>query len=176
MSTADLDGNDEQFYARALAILVGPSRRMALYMRACNLAYWFSVFAALSWLAAQALDRQVPVVIHSATLLNARIRPGEPIRVSYSVTRRRTCSTDLAWSIYDGAQEIHTFGPLHVEAAGVPGSETYTRAWPTPADAASGPARLRVVLAFQCPGNYLQAIYPVTLVLPDLAVVIDPAR
>jgi hypothetical protein len=175
VSTADRDITDEQFYARALAILVGPSRRMALFMRACNLAYWFSVVAALSWLAAQALDRQVPVTIHAATLLTERVKAGEPIRVSYAVTRRRTCATDLSWSVYDGVGEIHSFGPLHVEAAGMPETETYTRAWATPADASPGTARLRVVLAFQCPGNYLQAIYPVTLVLPDLTVHIDPA-
>ena len=33
--------------------------------------------------------------------------------------------------------------------------------------------KLRVVLAFECPGNYLQALYPVTLVLPDIPVVIE---
>jgi hypothetical protein len=174
VSAADLD-TDEQFYARALAILVGPSRRMALFMRACNLAYWFSVMAALTWLSAQAVDRQAPVIVHSATLLTDRIRPGEPVRVSYAVTRIRTCATDLTWSVYDGAQEIHSFGPVHVEAAGLPATETYTRAWATPVNAAPGLARLRVVLAFQCPGNYLQAVYPITLVLPDLPFAIDVA-
>lgn len=166
---------DEKFYARALAILVGPSRRMALVMRACNLAYWISVMAALGWLAAQAIDRQPPMAIHAADLLTPRIRLGEPVRVSYAITRHRTCATDLTWSIYDGAGEIHSFGPLHIEAAGAPGRETFTRAWATPAVAAPGSGRLRVVLAFQCPGNYLQALYPVTLVLPDLPIHIDPA-
>jgi hypothetical protein len=174
LKSMDDPTDDEQFYARALAILVGPSRRLAVLMRACNVVYWLSVIAALAWLASQAFDRQVPVVVHSATLVSTHVRPGEPIRVSYALTRLRTCATDLTWSLYDGAQEIHHFGPIHVEAAGPPQSESYTRAWATPGDAAPGAGRLRVVLAFQCPGNYLQALYPVTLVLPDLPVTIDP--
>jgi hypothetical protein len=171
----DDPSTDEKFYARALAILVGPSRRMALAMRACNLAYWVSVMAALGWLAAQAIDRQPPVVVHAAELLTPRLRPGEPVRVAYTLTRLKTCATDLNWAIYDGAGEIHSFGPVHVEATGPPGRETYTRAWTTPTEAAPGVGRLRVILAFQCPGNYLQALYPVTLVLPDLPIRIDPS-
>jgi hypothetical protein len=178
MTPAPLEepSHDEQFYARALTILIGPSRRMAVIMRICNMAYWLSTMAALGWLMSQVLDRQVPVIVHAAVPLSSHVRPGEPIRVSYAVTRLRTCATDLTWSLYDGAQEIHRFGPVHIEAAGPPQSETYTRGWATPGDAAPGEGRLRVVLAFQCPGNYLQALYPVTLVLPDIPVTIDPAR
>ncbi|MDX7951637.1 hypothetical protein P7D22_10705 [Lichenihabitans sp. Uapishka_5] len=164
---------DEKFYARALGILVGPSRRMALVMRCGNLAYWLSVMAALGWLASQVIDRDPPVTIRAATVLTPHLRPGDPVRVSYTLTRFRTCATDLTWSIYDGAGEIHSFGPLHIEAAGLPAQETYTRAWATPPQAAPGSGRLRVVLAFQCPGNYLQTLYPVTLVLPDLPIHID---
>lgn len=164
---------DEHFYARALAILAGPSRRMALVMRVSNLAYWLSVMAALGWLVSQGLDRDPPVIIHKATVLTPRIAPGDAIRVAYDITRRRTCQTDLTWSLYDGAQEIHWFGPVHVDAAGLPGSESFVRSWPTPVNAASGPGKLRVVIAFQCPGNYLQTLYPVTLILPDLPVQIE---
>ena len=164
--------SDEKFYARALAILAGPSRRMALLMRVCNLAYWATVMAALAWLVSQAIDRRPPVTIRAVTLLTDTVTAGEAVRVSYDVTRERTCETDLSWSIYDGLQEIHRFGPQHVAAPGLPGQETFTHAWPTPMDAAPGRGKLRVVLAFECPGNYLQALYPVTLVLPDLPLVI----
>ena len=167
---------DEQFYARALAILVGPSRRMALVMRVCNMAYWLSVTAALAWLMSQVVDRRPPVVIHEARLLTPVIAAGDPVRVAYDLTRERTCETDVTWSLYDGATEIHRFGPQHVAAPGLPGPETFVHAWPTPTDAAPGEGKLRVVLAFACPGNYLQALYPVTLVLPDLAVRITAAR
>ena len=164
---------DEHFYARALAILVGPSRRMALFMRLCNLAYWLGMLAALGWLLSQALYRRPPVTIHAATSLTQHINAGDPIRVAYDLTRQRTCESDLTWAVYDGAQEIHRFGPVHVEAAGAPGHDSFVHAWATPSDAAPGHARLRVVLAFSCPGNYLQALYPVVVVLPDVPVEID---
>lgn len=170
----DVPSKDEQFYARALAILVGPSRRLALFLRICNLLYWAAVIAALGWLVSQALDRQPPVQVRNVTLLTPSVTSGEPVRVSYDVVRRRTCETDVSWSIYDGAQEIHRYGPLHVAAPGLPGLDSFVHAWPTPSDASPGRGRLRVVLAFACPGNYLQAIYPVTLVLPDLSIELLP--
>ena len=167
---------DEQFYARALAILAGPSRRVALFLRLCNLIYWAAVICALGWLCAQIIDRQAPVVIRSATLLTPQIAAGEPVRVSYVVSRLRTCETDVTWSVYDGVGEIHRFGPLHVSAPGLPGMDSFIRGWATPGNAAGGNGRLRVVLAFACPGNYLQAIYPVTMVLPDLPFTIVATR
>jgi hypothetical protein len=164
---------DERFYARALAILVGPSRRFALLMRTCNLAYWAAVISALAWLFSQAVDRRTPVSVVNVALLTPRVVAGEPVRVSYEVLRERTCETDVSWSIYDGAQEIHRFGPQHVAAPGLPGHESFVHSWATPANAAPGGGKLRVVLAFECPGNYLQALYPVTLVLPDIPVMIE---
>jgi hypothetical protein len=172
----DEPSRDEQFYARALAILVGPTQRVALLMRACNLVYWAVVIAALGWLCAQVIDRQVPVVVREATLLTPEIKAGEPIRVAYLVNRLRTCETDVMWSVYDGAEEIHRYGPLHIAAPGRPGPDSFVHAWSTPGNAAPGRGRLRVVLAFACPGNYLQAIYPVTDVLPDLPVTILAGR
>ncbi len=47
---------------------------------------------------------------------------------------------------------------------------------PRPATPRRVEGRLRVVLAFSCPGNYLQAVYPVTLVLPDLSIDISAAH
>ena len=173
---ADAPSRDEQFYARALTILVGPGRRMALVMRLCSIAYWLAVLAALAWLLSQALDRQPPVRMRRVTLLSPTVAAGEPVRVAYAVSRLRTCETDVNWSVYDGAQEIHRFGPLHVAAAGLPGEDEFVHAWPTPGNAAPGRGKLRVVLAFACPGNYLQAIYPVTVVLPDVPVDITPPR
>ena len=175
-SRFDEPSQDEHFYARVLGILAGPSRRMALLMRLCNIAYWISILGALAWLAAQAVDRRPPVIIHNATLLSTSIVAGDPVRVSYDLTRERTCETDVTWSVYDGAQEIHRFGPQHVSAAGLPGQEVFTRAWTTPANAAPGPGKLRVILAFACPGNYLQSLYPVVVVLPDIPIRIEPRR
>lgn len=161
---------EEQFYARALAVLAGPNRRMATLMRVCSLVYWLAVVGALAWLASQAIDRQPPVIIRSITLLTPKVAVGDPVRVDYALTRLRTCETDMTWSVYDGAGEIHRFGPVHVVAPGPPGQDQFVHAWTTPGDAAPGLGRLRVALAFSCPGNYLHAIYPVISILPDLPI------
>lgn len=176
ISPFDEPSRDEQFYARALHVLSGPTRRWAIFSRLSNVAYWISVTGALGWLLAQALDRRPPIVVHEATLLTPKVDAGDPIRVSYTITRLKTCETDVSWSVYDGVQEIHRFGPIHVAAPGLPGDDDFVHAWPTPPDAAPGHAKLRVMLAFSCPDNYLQALYPVALVLPDLAVDIGPRR
>ena len=167
---------DEELYARMLGILVGPSRRVALAMRICNVIYWLAVIGALAWLFSQVIDRGPPVAIKSARLLTTEVAAGDPVRVEYSLRRWRTCQTDVSWAIFDGLQEVHRFGPIHVEAAGNPGSETMVHAWSTPTNAAPGSGRLRVTLSFECPGNYLQAVYPVTLVLDDVAFTLADRR
>lgn len=165
----DEPSSDEQFYARALSILVGPTRRIAVLLRICNVIYWLSIIAALAWLFAQAIDRAPPVTVRSTRLITPEVVAGEPVRVEYDLRRYRTCRSDVSWAIYDGADEVHRYGPVHVEAAGNPGQETMVHAWSTPTNAAAGSARLRVTLSWECPGNFLQAVYPVTLVLDDVA-------
>lgn len=172
----DPSSADEHFYARALAIMVGPSRRVTLLMRVVNLAYWMAVLAALAWLFGQAIDRNPPVTVRSATLLTPALQAGDPVRVRYDFTRTRTCATDVSWSIYDGAQEVTRFGPIHSEANGRPADETTVRGWSTPVNAAAGQGRLRVIYAYQCPGNYLHTIYPVTLILPDVMFTIEARK
>ena len=169
MTRFDTPSADEQFYARALAIMVGPGRRMATLMRVVNLAYWFAILAALAWLFGQGIDRAPPVTIHAASLLTPAIASGEPVRIRYAFTRHRTCEVDTSWLVFDGAQEVTRFGPVHSVASGNPGDETVVRAWSTPVNMAPGQGRLRVISAFACPGNYLHAIYPVTTVQADIA-------
>ncbi|MCW6509844.1 hypothetical protein [Lichenifustis flavocetrariae] len=164
---------DEQFYARAFAIMVGPGRKVASVMQVCNLLYWLAMIGALAWLFSQVIDRTPPVTIRSARLVNATVAAGDPVRVEYDLRRSRTCQTDVSWAIFDGLQEVHRFGPVQVDAAGNPGADTMVRAWPTPINAAPGPGRLRVTLSFECPGNYLQAVYPVVMVLDDVGFLID---
>lgn len=167
---------DEQFYARALTVLVGPSRRLAALMRVVNLLYWMAVLAALGWLFSQGVDRTPPVTLRETTLLATTVKPGDPLRVRYGFTRHRTCEVDTSWLVFDGAQEVTRFGPVHSSATGAPGEETVVRAWPTPATMATGQGRLRVVSAYACPGNYLHAIYPITVVQPDLPFTVGANR
>ena len=52
----------------------------------------------------------------------------------------------------------------------------FTRSWQVPPEATPGRARLRVGWAYACPGNYVQAMSPVILSLPDVLFTIDAAR
>jgi hypothetical protein len=174
----DRPTRDEDFYARALAVLVGPSRRFKILMRIFNLLYWMAIIGALAWLFAQAIDRSAPASLHSATLLSPVVAAGDPVRVRYNFTRYRSCETDVSWAIYDGAQEVTRFGPIHTNATGRPAEESVVHAWATPLNAAPGQGRLRVIYAYECPGNYLHTVYPVVMILPDVLFTIvepDPA-
>lgn len=166
---------DEEFYAHALTILVGPGRRMALVMRLCNIVYWVAVISALAWLFSQVVDRRPPIAIRAASLVTPEVHAGDPVKVEYDLQRWRTCQTDLSWAIFDGASEVHRFGPVHIEAGGQPGPDVMVHPWPTPGNATPGPARLRVTLSFECSGNYLQAVYPVVMVLDDVRFNLLPA-
>lgn len=158
----------EAFYAQALATLSKPRHRKARIARALNAIYWTAILLALSWLASQALDRAVPVEHRAQTLIGTGATPGAPLKVAYQLTRHRVCATDVSWTEIDGAGEVHRFGPQHVPIPGKLGPDAFTRAWATSPNAAPGPSVLRVVLEYQCPGNYLHALYPVVEELPDM--------
>ena len=159
---------DEVFYAQALATLSKPRRRTARLMRAVNLVYWAGVLLALSWLVSQAIDRTNPIVDRTQALVGQGAAPGAPIKVAYHLRRLRVCAADVSWTEIDGAGEVHRFGPRHIPVPGKRGADAFTSEWPTSANATPGPSVLRVVIEFQCPGNYLQAFYPIVDELPDL--------
>lgn len=159
---------DEEFYAKALTALSGPNRRVAIAMRALSAIYWLMMIGMMAWLFSQAIDRNAPVAVRSAEVLTGQVKPGDSLKVRYFIQRYRTCLAETSWSLYDGGNEVRRFGPISSAAAGPPGPDTYIRAWPIPPNASPGTSRLRVTLSFQCPGNYLHAVYPIQLHLPEL--------
>lgn len=160
---------DERFYAQALATLSGPRRRTATLMRWLNVAYWTAVILALAWFAAQAFDRTLPVAGRTQALIGDGAAPGAPLKVAYHVDRLKVCSADVSWTEIDGAGEMHRFGPKHIPVPGHAGQDSFIYPWPTSANATPGPSILRVALEFHCPGNYLQAFFPIIEELPDIA-------
>lgn len=159
---------DEEFYAKALTIMTGPQGRFMLwFMRAANLIYWFFVVGALGWLFSQVIDRNAPIELRRFEVKTPFVAAGGELKISYEIDRNRSCQAETYWTIYDGNNEIRRYGPSSTMIAGPVGMDTYVRAWAIPQNVAPGPARLRVTLAWQCPGNYLHAVYPITLVLPD---------
>lgn len=158
----------EEMYVQVVDTLTRPRTARQHLLRALSHAYWIVVILILAWCASQAVDRREPVDNVTQDLVGDAIAPGTDIRVRYHVVRHGVCETEISWAIYDGLSEVRSFGPVHYDAVGNIGPDTYIRPFPLPASAAPGSARLRVKLAWQCPGNFVQAIYPIVRVLPDL--------
>lgn len=172
---ADPPSADEKFYVRALGILVGPSRRISIFMRVVNTAYWCVIILALAFIFSQIIDRGLPIVDRSQTLVEQIIHPGESVKVRYGLIRSKVCATDVSWAEIDGAGEVHHFGPQHIPVPGRIGVDSFLYSWPTSPAAAPGPSRLTVTLEFRCPGNYLQSVFPIVETLPDLFYTVAPA-
>lgn len=160
---------DEAFYGRVLRILVGPMSRAALALRVISLVYWACMIVALGWLGYQVLDRGDPVAIVSLTADPFVVRAGDPVRVRTVLHRYKRCDIRLDWSIQDSRGEIFRFAPRFGHAPGPVGPDTYTVSYETSRAMALGPATLRVTMQAHCPGNYLQALAPLVMEIPDIA-------
>lgn len=165
----------DKFYGKALQIMVGPGRAMALTTRVVSLAYWIAMIGAIGWLMSQAFDREPPVDILSTEMLTETVRPGDPIRVRYHLIRHRVCRTESSWVILDGISEYRRFGPVVAEAVGRVGDDTFVKGWTLPLGAAPGAGRLRTITTWRCEGNFLHAFYPIVRVGPDLHFRIEAA-
>ena len=161
----------EAGYARALRILVGPTSRAALALRVVSLVYWACMIVALGWLGSQVLDRGDPVTILTMIAEPNIVRAGEPVRVHTALHRFKSCDVRLDWSVQDSRGEIFRFAPRFGHA---PGPEDYTVTYDTSRGMAPGPARLHVTMQAQCPGNYLQALAPLVMELPDVRFDVAP--
>ena len=163
------DDPHAEFYARALHTLVGKlTSRLVLAWRVANITLVAMALVVLTWGAIQVEDRAVPVEPRTPVLLTASVPPGGKIKVRFELTRRRVCAVDTSAMVFDGADEPHALVTEHRDAGGLIGPDHFTRAFPVPSGAAPGPARLRVVWSYVCPGNYAQVLSPIPLVFPDM--------
>ena len=175
MSTLfDPPSADEDFYARALRILVGPTKRTAVALRVLSAAYWTLMIVGLGWLGAQVFDRGDPVRIFSLSATPAAIHAGEPVEVYTVLQRFKRCDIRLDWSIEDSRGEIFRFAPRFGHAPGPVGHDDYTTPYETSRGMAPGAAVLRITMQARCPGNYLQALAPLVMELPDVAIDVLP--
>ena len=169
--------DDDRFYARALGILVGPTRRTAIALRVLSAIYWSFMIVCVGWLGAQVFDRGDPVRIFSLTATPSAIHAGEPVKVYTMLQRFKRCDVRLDWSIEDSRGEIFRFAPRFGHAPGPVGRDDYTTPYETSRGMAPGAAVLRITMQARCPGNYLQALAPLVMELPDVAFdVLPPAR
>ena len=153
-----------------------------------------SLLLIAAWFVAQVTDRDVPTTTTLALVnpplteaqaarLNvpderrglAAVRPAGQLLMRVQAVRRRTCEVDITFYVYDGdGQETRVVLP-HMDAKGKPGVDPpFVRPVTIPADAKPGVGRLRVVRAYQCPGNFVHEHYPVIDVSPDYPFAILP--
>lgn len=162
------------FYRQAIDIAWGVRSRILVAYHAAIIAMVvgvLSAFAAIGW---QALDRSMPVRDVEQRLLTPVVARGGRVGVRYDLWRDRVCAVDVNAAIIDGAGELRPLVTLHRDVAGPPGHDGFARSWQVPPEAAPGRAKLRVGWAYACPGNYLQALSPIPLALPDLTFTIAP--
>lgn len=167
--------DDEAFYARALRILAGPTARTAVIMRSLSAAYWTFMIVAPGWLGSQVFDRGDPVTFRVVQARPAAVRAGDALGVFVSLQRFKRCDVRLDWSIEDSRGEIFRFAPRFGHAPGPVGPDEYTTPYETSRGMAPGGAVLRITMQARCPGNYLQALAPLVMELPEVGFEVLPA-
>lgn len=119
------------------------------------------------------LDRREPVVVHEFSLVPSEVRAGDKILRRITVTRLRSCATDIDAVLIDGDRirwvfdepEVTRPGPLHVR-------DTYFAPMIVPVLAAPGAAEIRVVAKRAC--NPVQKLWPIVTAYEPLNFTILP--
>lgn len=133
-------------------------------------AFFIAVFAFMFFL--MSFDRD-PIDIEFK-VISPKIRFGDLLKIEQRVTRYEVCATKSEWTIYDSAGNKISFPLGETPASGNVGTEKpFTRSLKIDKtmgnnEVKPGIARARLVLGWQCPGNYYQAIFPKTRVYDDL--------
>lgn len=149
-----------------------------------NLVFYGLALGFLGWIFSQVIDRDVPMITHMK-LVNppARegglpaVKAGADLLMGIQVDRHRSCEADITFYVYDGQSKETRVVLPHVDAKGFIGlDKPFIRPLTIPFDAAPGESRIRVVRAYQCPGNFVHEHYPVIDVTPDFAFEILPQQ
>jgi hypothetical protein len=111
----------------------------------------------------------VPITITEAAVVTPIVSPGGDLLIRITVDRHRICNTTSYVTILDGDGIEYRKEPDERPAFGPPGVETRVVRHMIPGGAIPGPARYRLVLEFRCDFNWTHQIWPVVLILPDLA-------
>jgi hypothetical protein len=105
-------------------------------------------------------DREPPSQAISTQVLTETIRPGDQLRILYTVRRWRSCQVKIDRLLFDAAGERYVLDDL--EFAGAPGplgETTYTVGITIPRRFAAGLGRYRTASTYVC--NPLQRIWPI---------------
>lgn len=124
----------------------------------------FSVTVAVAclvgtWLGINIGDRDPPTTTYEAAVITPRVRPGDDLRIKYTVRRHRACRTYMDRFIYDGENQRHILDDVDFGPGLRLGEESYVVVVKTPLDAAPGRARYTVFSSFVC--NPLHYVWPI---------------
>ena len=108
------------------------------------------------------IDRQPPVTVLRADVMVKPVRPGEDLRIRYTVHRFRSCETYVDRSLFDADFVRVVLDDLAFTSAPGPlGESMYVATVPLPRNFASGTGQYRVVTKYVC--NPLHRIWPVVV-------------
>ena len=161
---------EEQFYARALAVLTRPGRAVRTVAALANAAFYLALTCSIGFVGEQLWDRsQAPVTILRTWADPHVVVAGSPVRQWVELVRHRRCTYATTWTVTDSTHMVHAFGPVVRVAPGDAGplpQPPFGIEFATPAGMAPGPATLRVSLRGECPENVLDDWWPRTVDMP----------
>jgi hypothetical protein len=112
-------------------------------------------------------DRDPPSQAISAQVLTETIRPGDQLRILYTVRRWRSCQIKIDRLLFDAAGERYVLEDLDFSASpGALGEATYTVGITIPRRFAAGAGRYRAVSTYIC--NPLHHIWPIIGPAPEV--------
>lgn len=113
-------------------------------------------------------DREPPVHILRANVLNQTVKPGEDLRIQYTVQRVRSCHTHIDRILYDSTNMRRDLDDVDFSASPISnGESTYIMGVAIPRNFAQGPARYRTIATYSC--NPLQRnFYPIVVTNDDI--------
>lgn len=156
---------DLKFYSEYARMAVGKPSRAERFVK---LFIWSSLFFYAAWCVFDRNMGTYPTTVLSAQATNLNVAPGENLYVHFELVRNKICEFDLAWSVRDASGRNYSFVEPHRNATGSTGPDSSTRPFSMPTELSPGRARLRLISSWACPANFYEAIYPKTLILPDI--------
>lgn len=152
-----VDGTIRRGVAKILAYIHWTQPMM---WRVATFAFTGSVFGLLGFWAG---ERTPPVDVLDATVLTPVVRPGEDLRIKYTVFRRASCRTKFQRTYRDSENARYTLEDIDIWYSPAPlGHDEYVSLVPISSRAQPGAASFRAITVYIC--NPIHNIWPITQV------------
>lgn len=112
-------------------------------------------------------DRDPPTIVIRSEVLGKPVRPGDDLRIKYTVHRFRSCETVIDRTLLDADSVRIILDDLAFTSSPGPlGEDTYVATVALPRNFAAGLGQYRVVTQYVC--NPLHRIWPIVAVNPPV--------